>query len=94
MELNSTKQTSTDPIRFSQEETKELVGIRESYELVTIQLGQLELQKREIKKNEARILERLSTIEANEKVFLDKIVTKYGEGNYDNETGIFTPRKV
>jgi hypothetical protein len=40
------------------------------------------------------ILDRLSFTETSEKTFLDRIVAKYGEGNYDNETGIFTPKKV
>jgi hypothetical protein len=50
------------------------------------------MQKREIAKTEKRLNERLAAIEAQEKVFLDKIVAKYGEGTFDINTGAFTPR--
>lgn len=85
--------SSTGQIKFSQEEINELAAIRQSFEEATLALGQLELQKREAKKAEGRVNERLTAIEAQEKVFLDKIVAKYGEGTFDIATGIFTPKK-
>lgn len=96
MEINQTTQTTaaSEPIRFDQTEIAELAGIRQSYEEITLAFGQLELQKREVKKNEARIEERITNAEAREKTFLDKIVVKYGEGTFDINTGIFTPKKT
>lgn len=85
----STNQT----VKFSQEEINELADIRRAYEESTVSLGQLEMQKRELLKNEKRVNERLTSIENQEKVFLDKIVAKYGEGTFDVNTGVFTPRK-
>jgi hypothetical protein len=82
------------PKVFDLEELQELSTIRESYEQITVALGQLELQKREVKKNEAKLNERLIATENQEKVFLDKIVAKYGEGTFDVATGVFTPKKV
>jgi hypothetical protein len=78
---------------FDAAEISELSSIREAYEQVTIAFGQLEMQKREVIKNEKRINEKFTAIEAQEKVFLDKIVAKYGEGTFDINTGVFTPKK-
>ena len=91
MDIN--QNTSSDQVKFSQAEVDELAGIRRSYEEITLALGQLELQKRELAKNEKRINERLTASEAQEKVFLDKIVAKYGEGTFDIQSGVFTPKK-
>ena len=80
------------PKRFDENEIKELAVIREAYEQVTVALGQVEMQKREVTKNEKKVNEKLTAIEAQEKVFLDKIVAKYGEGTFDINTGVFTPK--
>lgn len=86
--------TATGPVKFSQDEINELSAIRQAYDDTTLALGQLELQKREVLKREKAINEKLIAIEAQEKVFLDKIVAKYGEGTFDIATGVFTPRKA
>jgi hypothetical protein len=94
MELNQPN-TQTAPKGtkvFDASELQELTAIRDAYEQATISLGQLEMQKRELVKTEKRVNERLTAIEAQEKVFLDKIVAKYGEGTFDINTGIFTPK--
>jgi glycerate-2-kinase len=94
MELNTpnTQTASSGPRVFDASELQELTAIREAYEQATVSLGQLEMQKREVAKTEKRVNERLTAIEAQEKVFLDKIVAKYGEGTFDINTGIFTPK--
>lgn len=91
MDINTN--TAQEPLKFNQDEINELSTIRKAYEEATINLGQLEMQKRELVKNEKRISEKLTSIENQEKVFLDKIVAKYGEGTFDINTGVFTPRK-
>ena len=94
MEINNnTTSTATNgPVKFTEAEINELSTIRKGYEEITLALGQLELQKRELKKNETRVSDRLTEAEKNEKAFLDKIVAKYGEGTFDIATGVFTPR--
>lgn len=82
------------PTQFNQDEINELSAIRKAYEEATINLGQLEMQKRELIKTEKRVNERITALENQEKVFLDKIVAKYGEGTFDINTGTFTPRPV
>jgi hypothetical protein len=81
------------PKQFNAEEIAELTIIREAYEQLTLSLGQLQMQKREMEKNEKRINEKLLSTENQEKVFLDKILVKYGEGTFDINTGVFTPKK-
>lgn len=95
MELNQpTQNTSNGLTKFDQTEISELSGIRQVYEEITLGLGQLEIQKREVRKNENRVNDRLTAIENQEKVFLDKIVAKYGEGTFDINTGVFTPKQI
>jgi hypothetical protein len=81
------------PKQFNADEIAELTIIRESYEQLTLSLGQLQMQKREMEKNEKKVNEKLLSTENQEKVFLDKILAKYGEGTFDINTGVFTPKK-
>ena len=80
------------PRSFDAGEIQELNAIRQAYEEITLSFGQLEMQKREVTKNEKKIEEKLVSVEAQEKVFLDKIMMKYGEGTFDIATGVFTPK--
>lgn len=83
---------STGPRQFDASEIQELTEIREAYEQATLTLGQIEMQKREVVKNEKKINEKMNAIEAQEKLFLEKIMLKYGEGTFDITTGVFTPK--
>lgn len=86
-------QVSSDVIKFTEEEMKELKDVREAYEKLTLSLGQLYLQKRELDNAERRINTELENTESFEKNLLQKILQKYGEGTVDPDTGVFTPRK-
>ena len=86
--------SALEPVKFTSDELAELNTIRQVYEQITVSLGQLEIQKRELRKGEARLNDRLTATENQEKVFLDKIVAKSGEGSFDMATGIFTPKKA
>ena len=86
-------QPTSDVVRFTEEEMKEIKDIREAYERLTLSLGQLYLQKRELDNSERRINTELENTENAEKVVLQKILQKYREGTVDPDTGVFTPRK-
>lgn len=86
-------QPTSDVIKFTEEEMKEIKDIREAYERLTLSLGQLYLQKRELDNSERRINTELENTENTEKLVLQKILQKYGEGTVDPDTGVFTPRK-
>lgn len=93
MELPN-KTQATSPAKFTEEEIKELSVIRESYDAAVVALGRVEWQKREIKKAEAKLADDIAQLESREKAFLDNIVAKYGEGTFDINTGVFTPKKA
>lgn len=85
--------TVASPVKFTAEEMKEIADIREGFEKAVAAFGRFYLQQRDLKHTEDRLNAELQLMEKNEKEFLDKIVSKYGEGNYDPTTGIFTPKK-
>lgn len=89
---NTTPTIVNQPIKFSDDETKEISEIRQSYDQAVVIMGQLYLQKMQIEKNEVELKREYASLESREKAFLDKIVAKYGEGNYDQKTNIFTPK--
>ena len=93
MEIPNKPNQTPDQIKFSDSEIKELTDIRKAYERITNAFGQLYLQKRELDNNERRVQEELDATEKTEKVFLQKILEKYGEGTVDPNTGIFNPKK-
>lgn len=93
MELNQTTEDINQPRQFDAAEIQELTLIREAYEQITLTLGQIEMQKREVEKNKKRADERIVAVEAQEKLFLEKIMARYGEGTFDIATGVFTPKK-
>jgi hypothetical protein len=90
MEITNTQNITTK--QFDAAEIKELTDIRAAYDQATLMLGQIEMQRREMNKNQQKVSEKLLALEAQEKVFLDKIVAKYGEGTFDINTGVFTPK--
>lgn len=92
MDLPNT--TPPEPIKFSAEEIQKLATIRSAYEQITLALGQLEMQRREFNRTATQLDEKLIALQAEEKTFLDSIVSKYGEGTFDIGTGVFTPKKV
>ena len=85
--------TQNTPVKFTEDELKELSTIRDAYNQITVSLGQIQMQKREVDRSEKRVQERLLSIETAEKTFLDKIVGKYGEGEFNVESGLFMPKK-
>ena len=82
----------SETVKFSDEETKEIAEIRQSYDQAVVVMGQIYLQKMQIEKNETGLKLEYAALESREKTFLEKIVAKYGEGNYDPKSNIFTPK--
>jgi len=93
--MENTAPTIVQPVgnKFTAEEMKEIAEIRDNFDKATVTFGKFYLQKREMEKAEKQLTEELEQLEKEEKMFLDKIVSKYGEGSYDPTTGIFTPNK-
>ena len=77
--------------KFSDEEINELKQIRDSYESVTHELGQIELQKIFLLEKDKEIKERLKILKDQETKQADKLQKKYGVGTLDIDTGEFIP---
>ena len=70
---------------------KEVEDIQKNYIQLQSQFGQLKLAKIRIDKDEDKATGALYALQEKEKAFLDKITEKYGQGNLNPETGVFTP---
>ena len=87
----------SEEIKFTAEEMKEVNDIRQKYVSIQNQLGQVGINK--IRLNQQH--DDLETLENalnkdfldtqdSERKFVESINTKYGEGNLDINTGVFT----
>lgn len=84
-----------EQIKFTEEEVKEINDLRFEVGSVFTQLGQIQIEKRkrleELKQNETSLLEKYTELVAKEDVLFKGLNEKYGDGDYDPNTGIFTP---
>jgi hypothetical protein len=82
-------------IKFTDEEVQQINQLRNDLELVFIQLGQISVERKrrndEIDAIEVEILEKHKEIVKKEEEIFKTLNEKYGDGNYDPTTGIFTP---
>jgi uncharacterized protein YecA (UPF0149 family) len=82
-------------IKFTDEEVQQINQLRNDLELVFIQLGQVSVERKrrndEIDAIEVEILEKHKEIVKKEEEIFKALNEKYGDGNYDPTTGIFTP---
>ena len=78
-------------VKFTEEELTQVKNIQQGYLNLTNQFGQLQLTKIRLDEQEIELKESLNKIKSEEKIFLDGITNKYGQGNLNAETGVFTP---
>jgi predicted transcriptional regulator len=96
MEQPTIKETfpvALTPTKFTTEEQREIKSIRDGFDRATVTFGNLYLQKLELEKHEKQLQKEFELLQNQEKSFIDKVVAKYGEGTYDQATGVFTPGK-
>ena len=87
-------------IKFTKDELKSLTEVKSGYDNIQVSLGRLEIlriqteNKLEQLSNERLRLEtQYSNLINDEKVLLDELNEKYGPGNLDPDTGVFSPIK-
>lgn len=85
MESNKT------PIKITDQELANVTSIRDMFTEAQFAFGQFYLAKRQLEINEKALNEAYVKLQEDEKKLLTDIVNKYGEGNLDPKTGIFTP---
>ena len=87
----------SEEVKFTEDELKKLKDIQQGYVNIQVQLGQvgiarirLEQQLGDLTESEIDLRKRFSETSESESKFLDEVRKKYGDGQLDPETGIFT----
>ena len=85
-------------IKFTEDELKSLGDLQGKYNVVTNKFGQLaiaklnfEKQQESIEEEEFKITEELESVRVEEQTLLNTITEKYGPGQLDPQSGVFTP---
>ena len=82
----------TQNVKITDQELTELNRIRDLYTEAQFAFGQLYISRRQLDANETALNEAYRKLQGDEQKLLDTIVEKYGEGNLDPKTGIFTKK--
>ena len=84
-----------EQIKFTDEEIAEINKLREEFTQIFIQLGQISLDRKtkmnELDVLESQLVESHSKLTEREEIIFKSLNEKYGDGDYDPNTGIFTP---
>ena len=90
----------SDEVKFNEKELTKLKEIQKSYVDIQYDLGQLSISKirntqqlEAIEDAEKVLEERFVKNQQSEKGFLADVTKKYGDGQLDPETGVFSPTK-
>ena len=84
-----------EQIKFTEDEVKQINQLRFDVGSVFTQLGQIQIEKKkrleELEENEANLLIQYKELVTKEDTLFKELNEKYGDGDYDPNTGIFTP---
>jgi len=80
-----------EEVKFTEDELKQVQNIQVSYQNIQNQFGQLKMAQIRLDGQEVDLENSLTSIQDEEKKFLDGITKKYGQGSLNPETGVFTP---
>ena len=84
-----------EPIKFTEEEVGQINQLRQEVSQIFIQLGQLTLERKkrleELDNFESQLQQAHQSLVEKEQEIFKSLNEKYGDGNYDPITGIFTP---
>ena len=86
-------------VKFTEEEISQVKGFRESFSQITARLGEIEIeniilksQQNNLDKFKAEEEAKYVKLRADEIKLAGELKEKYGDGEFDLETGIFTPQ--
>ena len=92
------KTTKKQEIKFTQEDLDSLQNLKDSYSSVELSLGRLEVQRLNLEKNldsladeKLRLETEYENTQKREIELITELNEKYGAGNLNPETGVFTP---
>ena len=87
--------------KFSEEELKSLQDLQTSYQQKQLQFGQLEVQRllvsqqlEQLDNSKAKLEVEYGEVQETERKLVADLNKKYGPGNLDPATGVFTPAPV
>ena len=84
-----------EPIKFTEEEQNQISEIRQQANQVFLQLGQVRVERarrlKEVDDAEENLLVQHQELVTKEQELFKTLNEKYGDGNYNPETGEFTP---
>ena len=87
--------------KFSEEELKSLQDLQNSYQGKQLQFGQLRVQRLLVQQQldaiddtEAKLEVEYGEVQETERKLVESLNKKYGPGNLDPATGVFTPAPV
>ena len=87
-------------IKFTQEELDSLSDLKNAYAQLELSLGKVEMARIQIDQRAEQIegeklsLEtQLNELQKQERVLVESLNEKYGAGNLDPNTGVFTPNE-
>ena len=88
----------TDEVKFTEKELQTLNDLQVKYNTITNQFGQLAIAKLNLEKQtevvndqEFKLQEELEQAREEEQGILNDITEKYGPGQLDPQSGVFTP---
>ena len=90
-----------EEVKFSQEEMSQLTELQQTYATIQNTFGQLSVNRIRLEQElssldeaDDRLKSDFAANQQKEREFVDIINKKYGDGNLDLNTGVFTPRPV
>ena len=84
----------SEEIKFTEEELKSLSDLQQSYQRITNSYGQIALAKHNLEEQEAAVKSEFENTRQQEQKLLNSITVKYGPGQLNPQTGVFTPAPV
>ena len=84
----------SEEIKFTEEELKSLGNLQQSYQRITNSYGQIALAKHNLEEQEAAVKSEFENTRKQEQNLLNSITEKYGPGQLNPQTGVFTPAPV
>ena len=89
-----------ESIKFTQEELKSLQDLQTKYQETQVKFGQISVQRlllnqqlTKLSENEQALTMEYGEVQAEEAALVASLSEKYGNGQLDPETGVFTPNK-
>ena len=80
-----------DAIKFTEDELKSLQELQGTYQQITMALGNINVQRINLNKQEESLEKALEESRTKENDLAKELTDKYGKGSLDISTGEFTP---